>query len=107
MLQYDYIFRKVKIYKDPKPNLMAFKDKTSLNYDISKEELKKILRLFEIVRRHNESKMEFTRKDKIVILSETMRQETITFEETKELYNAAKDIITKAENKIKNRLQNK
>lgn len=94
-LQYEYIYKRIELYKDPKTNIRIFIDKCSKTYGITREEIKNILELFELVERHKQSSMEFIRNDKIIILSENMRQNYITLEKTKEFLTLTKNILQK------------
>jgi hypothetical protein len=100
ILQYEYVFNKIKLYKDAKTNFKIFINQSSKKFDIKNQEIKLIINLFEIVNIHKKSSMEFTRNDKIVILSENMKQQTITLEKTKEFLSLSKIILEKTKNKI-------
>lgn len=101
ILQYDYIYKKIRLYHDTKENFRTFKEKCASRYGISQEEINKITSLFEIAERHRKSPFEFVRQDKVVIMSENFYPEAITLEKTKEFVILAKNVLFKVEKGIK------
>ena len=97
ILQYEYLYKRISLYKDPKKNLKTFKEKCAPRYDITLEDIKLIIELFEIVEQHKKSPFEFIKDEKIVILSEDMRQKTLTVEKIKEFLAMAKNILRKTQ----------
>jgi hypothetical protein len=100
ILHHEYIYKKITLYKDTKTNFKTFNEKCALRYEITKEEIKLILELFDIVKKHNKSSMEFMRNEKIVILSENLSPEIITIEKVKEFFILGKNILKKTKNGI-------
>jgi len=100
ILQYEYLYKRVKLYQDPKTNLRIFKEKCAPVYEITKEELEQVSEIFEIVKKHNESPFEFTKENKIIILSKNMEPQTITIEKIKEFLITAKNVLKKAKSTI-------
>lgn len=101
ILQYEYIYKKIKLYSDAKANLETFINKSSIRFNITKQEIKNILELFEVVETHKNSPMVFTKDEKIVILTDNMRKEIITLEKTKQYLQLTKNILNKTTLKIK------
>ncbi|MFH1327113.1 MAG: hypothetical protein ABIH59_03230 [archaeon] len=100
ILQHEYLFKKIKLYKDAKSNFQTFINKSSKRFDINNKEIKQIINLFEIVEAHKYSSMEFIKDEKVFILGENMKQESISLEKTKEFLILAKEILKKTKNKI-------
>ncbi len=100
ILQFEFLFKQIKLYKDAKTNFQTFIEKSSKRFGINKDEINKIIELFEIVELHKKSPMEFTRKEKIVILSENMKQQIVTLEKTKEFLIVSKNILAKTKEKL-------
>ena len=96
ILQYEYLYKRIKLYKDPKTNFRTFREKCAPRYKITKEEIKIIIELFEIVENHKQSPFEFVKNEKIIILSENLEQKTLTIEKTKEFLLLAKNILKKS-----------
>ena len=100
VLQYEYLYGRVKLSSNPKLNFKKFLEKCCPRYNISETNVKKIIKLFEIVEKHKDSPFEFVKKDKIVILSNNMNSEIITLEKVKEFLDSSKIILQKAKNII-------
>lgn len=101
ILQYDHINKKITLTKDPRENLRIFVENCSPRYGIEKREVKTILELINIMDKHKKSPLEFIKDEKIIILSENLKPETITIEKTKEFLLNEKSILKKVVNKIK------
>jgi len=100
ILQYEYLYKRIKLYKDPKTNFKTFAEKCAKRYGITREEIESITELFDIVEKHKQSPFEFMKNDKVVILSENSSQKVISVEKTKEFLNISKNILRKTQNKI-------
>jgi hypothetical protein len=101
ILQYDYLFKRIRLYRDTKENLRTFREKCASRYGISLEEVNKITSLFEIAEKHKKSPFEFVRENKVVIMSENFYPESITLEKTKEYVILAKNLLFKIEKTLK------
>jgi len=95
ILQYEYLNKRITLFKDPKINFRVFKEKCAPGYKITYEEIKLISELFEVSEKHKQSQMEFLKDDKIVILSKNLDINVITPEKTKRFLALAKDILRK------------
>jgi hypothetical protein len=100
VLQYEYLYGRIRLSSDPKLNFKKFLEKCCPRYNISETEVKKILKLFEIVEKHKASPFEFVKEDKLVILSDNMNSETITLEKVKEFLDSSKTVLKKAKDII-------
>jgi hypothetical protein len=100
VLQYEYLYSRIRLSSDPKTNFNKFLEKCCPRYNVSSTEVKKIIKLFEIIEKHNTSPMEFVKEDKVVILTENMNSETITLEKVKEFLETSKSILKKTKNII-------
>jgi len=102
ILQYEYLFKRIKLYSDPKQNLEVFKQKCAPRFLITQNEIKSIIELFEIIKLHKKSPFEFVKDEKIVILSDDMKQKIINLEKAKEFLASAKSILEKTKKILKN-----
>ena len=100
VLQYEYLYGRVRLSSDPKINFKKFLEKCCPRYNITNIEVKRILRIFEIIEKHNTSPMEFVKEDKVVILTDNMNSETITLEKVKEFLDSSKSVLKKAKDVI-------
>lgn len=96
VLQFEYLYKRVTLYSDAQSNFETFLE-CAPRYNISIDELKKIKHVFLLVEKHKRSPMEFVRKDKVVILSDNLKTDFITFDLMRHYLSAAKDIANKAE----------
>lgn len=101
ILQYEYYWKRIQLYSDAKTNFDIFRHKCAPRYSISPEQVNKILEIFSLIERHKKSPFEFVKDDRIVIMSEGMRTDTITLEKIKSYLIEAKDILRKANTIIK------
>ena len=95
ILQREYIYKRITLYKDSKTNFKTFIEKCAPRYKIAKEEIVLIIELFDILEKHKQSPFEFVKDDKVVILSKNMQPKTLTIEKTKEFLINAKNILKK------------
>ena len=95
ILQYEYLYKRVNLTKDPKENLRIFKLKCAPRYEISVEKIKLMLKLFDLIEEHKKSPFEFRKQEKIVILSENSKPKVIVIENAKEYLALAKEMLVK------------
>lgn len=100
ILQYEYLYKRIKLYKDAKSNFRTFRDKCAKRYVINDNQISTILDLFELVERHKQSSFEFIKEDKIIILSENMKQDALSLDKTKEFLSLTKNILEKTKKGI-------
>ena len=94
ILQYEYLRKQTRIFSSTQENLNLFK-KLAPNYNISNLELNKLLEIIEISEKHKKSSFEFTKDDKIVITSEGMHTDSITYERIKLYLMEIKEFMRK------------
>ena len=100
VLQYEYLYKRIKLFNNPKTNFRTFEEKCARRYNITEQEIKLILELFEVVEEHKKSSMEFLKNQKIVILSKNLQQKIVPIEKVKEFLILAKNILRKTDDKI-------
>lgn len=100
ILQYEYYWKRIQIYKEAKDNFETFR-RISARYDITAEQLKKIVEILTLAEKHKKSPFEFVRNDKIIIMSESMQTDTLTIEKIKTFLLDTKDFFKKATTKIR------
>ena len=96
ILQYDFLNKRLELYKEPRANWDSFVNKCSRRYNITPEEITVISELFSLVESHKKSPIEFQRKDKIVIMSDSLKTTLIDSEKLKKYLNLAKNLVNKA-----------
>lgn len=100
ILQYEYLYKKIILHKSTKTNFKTFQEKCAPRYKITQKEIELIIELFDIVEKHKQSPFEFVKNDKIIILSENLKPETITIEKIKEFLILGKNILKKTKQGI-------
>lgn len=103
ILQYENYYKRINLYKNADDNFETFKE-VSVSYGISLDQINRILEIFRLVERHRKSPFEFVKNDKIVIMSEGMKTDTLTLEKIKFFLFETKDLLRKAQNVIKKRI---
>jgi hypothetical protein len=96
ILQYDFIFKRIQLYKEPRANWDSFLNKSAKRFNITAEEIDLVSELFTLVQNHRKSPLEFQRKDKIVIMSESLKTTLVDSEKLKKYLNLAKNLMNKA-----------
>ena len=96
ILQYDYLWKRIQLYKDSRLNLETFVDKCSRRYLISEEEISKVKEIISVYGQHKKSPMEFMRKDKVIIMSDSLKTNYIDLERLKKYLETVRKIIKKA-----------
>ncbi len=95
VLQYEYYYKRIILYKDARMNFNTFVEKCSLRYHISQEDVKRILDICTIIEKHKQSPMEFVRREKLVIMSDDMQTESISIGRLKEYIILTKELLRK------------
>lgn len=94
ILHYDRLFKRVPPFHDTyesKYNL--FKERCVRRYNLSKDYLKLMEEVKEIILQHKKSPVEFTRKDAFVICSDNYKIKTITVEKVKDYISRTKRFV--------------
>jgi hypothetical protein len=100
ILQYEYLYKRINLYKNPQTNFETFINNCSKVYKIDQDEMKKIFELFDLAKKHKISSMEFVRNEKIVILGENSSHDVVTVGKTKEFILIAKKILEKVQKRM-------
>ncbi len=96
ILQYDYLNKRINLSKDSKENFQIFQEKSAKRFNISESELNELSAILSIIERHRKSPMEFTRREKIVIMSDNLTTASIDSDKIKLYLRFAKRLIDKA-----------
>lgn len=101
VLNYEYFFKKIRIYKDNNENIRTFTDKCAKNYNLNNEQIKKIIEIIEINKKHKQSAMEFVKTNKVVILSDNLKTQTLDISRVKEYLILAKYFLMQVNERVK------
>ncbi len=102
ILNYEYMYKRIKLYTDNNENIRTFTNKCSKIYNLNNEQTKKIIEILELNKKHKKSAMEFVKRDKIIILSDNLKTQTLDIQKVKEYLLVAKELLMQANSKIKN-----
>lgn len=101
ILQYDYMWKRIQLYSNPKDNFDTFVQKCAPRYSISQSDIVQITELFKIVEMHKKSPMEFVRREKVVIMSSNSTIAYTDVEKIKGYIRLARNMLQKAKLYIK------
>jgi len=102
ILQYEYLYKRISLYRDAKTNFETFK-KIGKWYTLSEQDIRELERIINLYKKHKQSPFEFAKNDKVVIMSDNMKTETLTIERLKEDLGLVKELLKKAEIRIRRR----
>ena len=90
-IHYEYAFKRITLYKDPRMNLKTFIGKIAPRY-LEKDEIKTLIKILDINKKHKQAPVEFVKKDKFVILLGD-EYVTLTIDKIKEyIYSVRKSL---------------
>ena len=101
ILNYEYLYKRIKLYQENNQNIQTFIDKCAKEYGLTNKQIKDIKEILELNKKHKQSAMEFVRRDKIVILSDSLGTQTIDIQRIKEYLLLAKELLMRTNNRIK------
>ncbi|MFW5847055.1 MAG: hypothetical protein ACOCUU_02745 [Nanoarchaeota archaeon] len=101
LLQYEYVFKRINLSKDPRINFDIFRNKCAPRYQITPEEVNQIKDLLSLARSHEKSAIEFKRGGKIIILSDDMRPTEINVEMIKKFIEISNSLLLKIKQNMK------
>jgi hypothetical protein len=102
-LYYEASLNKIEVFKDENTNLHNFVTKISKKYDFSEKQLNLVLEIYELNKIHEDSPMEFVKKDKMVIMSDNLGLRTLDIAKIKEYLIFSKEFLGKVNTKLKNK----
>jgi len=103
MLQYEYYYKRIEVFKEPKDNFQTFRE-ISPGYGITEYQIEKIIEILKLAERHKKSPFEFVKNENIIIMSEGMKTDVLNLEKIKFYLLESKDILRKVNNVIKKRI---
>lgn len=101
ILNYEYLYKRIQIYANNKENIRTFTDKCAKTYNLTNEQIKKILEILELNKKHKQSAMEFVKQNKVVILSDNLHTQTLDIHKIKEYLLLAKELLMEVNKKVK------
>lgn len=99
ILSYENTYKRLDL-QDAKTNWLSFKEKCAPRFNITPTEIQALSELFGLTEKYHNSSMDFIRKDKLVIMSNNLRIESINLEQFKKYLGLVKVLLLKARTKI-------
>ena len=100
ILQYEYLYKQISLYQNPKTNFETFVKKSSKRFQITEREIKCIIELFDLAEKHKQSPMEFIKDERLIILTDNSKTHEISLEKAKELLEISKNVLIKTKDRI-------
>ena len=100
ILQYEYYYKRIQLFTDPSINLDTFKNQCIPLYNFSDVEIKSLFEVMRLADAHKNSPMEFVKNSNVVIMTDSMRTETLNIDKIKSFINCSKSIFDKTKNRL-------
>lgn len=101
ILNYEYLYKRIQLYANNGENIRTFTNKCAKTYNLNNEQIKKILEILELNKKHKQSAMEFVKKDRVVILSDSLNTQTLDVHKIKQYLLLAKELLMEVNKRIK------
>jgi len=99
ILNYEYLFKRIR-FNPENNNLQTFVQKCAKQYNLSNLQIKRIVEIIELNKRHQQSALEFVKRDRVVILSDSLSTQTLDIHLIKQYLLLAKELIMKTNQKM-------
>ena len=103
VLQYEYLYKRIEVYSDSKSNFETFSE-CAAKFNISPGEVDIIRNILNLMEKHKNSSMEFVRQDRYVMMSDSLRTESMTLDLLRSYLLLAKALLPRVENSLKSAL---
>lgn len=100
ILNYEALYKRITL-QDKKTNLFLFKEKCAPRFNIIQTEIQTLLELLSLGEKYEASTMDFIRKDKLVIMNDDLRTESVDLNQLKKYLSSLKILLLKVRDKIK------
>jgi hypothetical protein len=94
ILEYEYLYKRIRIHPDIDSNFENL-NKCAVRFGLTGEEIENLRKILAIIDKYKESPFEFIRKDKLVMMSENLKTESINLDQLKKYLNQTKAVILK------------
>jgi len=95
ILQYEYYFKNIQLYSNPKDNLETFRSQCVPKYGFSDNEIKVLFEVMRLAEAHKKSPMEFVKDMNVVIMTDSMRTEIMNIDKVKGFIRELKGFLEK------------
>lgn len=101
ILQYEYSYKKIKLYKDANLNMQTFETKCAKEYSLDEKDTKLIRELFESFRVSKKSSVDFLKENKMVFVVDYSEHLILPIEKIKEFLVLSKKVLENFNHKIR------
>jgi len=102
VVAYDLLYKRIPLVaNDFDAKFKVFKEKCAPRYGIEKESIDLIEELRNIIKSHENSRMEFVRQDKLIICSPTFKMKTLNIDTVKDYLTKTRKFLKKVEGILK------
>jgi len=100
ILNYEFLYKRIRLYQNNGENFNTFTEKCAKNYGLNNAQTKKIKEIIQLNKYHKQSAMEFVKKDKVVIMSDSLGTQVIDINSIKEYLLIAKELVLNTNKKV-------
>ena len=93
VLQYEYLYKRIKLYKDARANMRTFETKCSGKYGLDESDIGRIKSLFDFYELHKNSSMEFFRDEGVFIMAGSPVPTKLGISDLKEFLSVARKLF--------------
>ena len=99
ILNYEYLYKRIQLYDNHGDNLDTFV-RIAKDYELSNEQVKRIREVIDLNKKHKQSAMEFVRRDKVVIMSDSLSTKVLDLRIIKEYLLLAKELMVRVKGRV-------
>lgn len=100
VLYYEYLYKRVNLYKEPRENLRTFKQKCAKRFGLSEENVHSLLDLLSLAERCSKGQFNLLKGENIIVLSEDMERSIFDERMAKDFVSLAKKFYRAVEKVI-------
>ena len=100
ILYYETLYKRIKLYNNTNDNLQTFENKCAKSYNLSNEQVKKIIEIIDLNKKHKQSAMEFVKQEKVIIMSDNLSTNTLDLQIIKDYLLLSKELLLNINKKI-------
>lgn len=93
ILKFEYLYKRISLGKNRDKNLNCFFKKCAERYGLDKQDIGVVKEIIFLGKKHKESSVEFSKRDKIVILDEVLGNYTINIDKMKNFISVSRKLL--------------
>lgn len=100
ILKHEYSLKRIELYYDKNIDWQTFRNKCAPRFGITSNESQTIRELLSLMERRNESSTEFMRGNRLIIMSDNFRAESVSLGKLKSYLNLLREVVKKLKDKV-------